>query len=388
MPERTDEPRSLVPPGVRIAGAWSWRILAVVGVVAVFILLVIMLKRIVVPFLIGIVIAALLAPLSAWLQHHRVPKWASVVLSILATIAAVVGLVWLVVSQISAAYPTLARRTLEQYANIKQLLLDSGIGISQRDFVAWSNDIGKWLQTHSGSVLSGVATAGSSATRVFEGLFIVLFTTIFLLVDGKRVWRWIVQLFPREARSAIDGAGVAGWSTLTSFIRVQIFVAFVDAVGIGAGVFFSGVPLAIPIAVVVFLGSFVPVVGAIVTGILAVFVALLFNGWVIALVVLGIVLLVQQIEGHLLQPLVMGSAVRVHPLAVVLGVAAASGLAGIAGAFFAVPFIATMNTMVTTVASGRWRTLDSQHVEAGVRRERERRKHHDDDETSDPEFAI
>ncbi len=379
-----------MPPGMQIAGAWSWRILAILAVIAVFIWLVVTLERIVVPFLIGIVITALLAPLSAWLQHHGVPKWASVVVSILAAIAAVVGLIWLVVNQISAAYPSLARRTVEQYANIKQLLLDSGIGISQRDFVTWSNDIGKWLQTHSGSVLSGVATAGSSATRVFEGLFIVLFTTIFLLVDGKRVWRWIVVLFPRGARSAIDGAGVAGWSTLTSFIRVQIFVAFVDAVGIGAGVFFSGVPLAIPIAVVVFLGSFVPVVGAIVTGVLAVFVALLFNGWVIALVVLGIVLLVQQIEGHLLQPLVMGSAVRVHPLAVVLGVAAASGLAGIAGAFFAVPLIATLNTMVTTVASGRWRRLDSQHVEAGIRSERQRHKHHDEDDplSDEPDFAI
>jgi len=356
-----------VPNGVRIAGAWSWRILTVVGVLALFIWLLTIFSEILIPFLIGIVISALLIPISNWLQRHHVPKWLAVILSLLGGLAAVGALIWLVVDQVIASYPSLRDRTVSQYGNVKEFVLHSGLGVTQKDVNGWLDDGTKWVQEHSGSILSGVASAGSSATHVFEALFIILFTTIFLLIDGKNVWRWTVRLFPRKARAAVDGAGVAGWITLTSFIRVQIFVAFVDAVGIGGGafivgLFFGGLPLVIPIAAFVFLGAFIPVVGAIVTGFLAVFIALIFNGPVAAVLVLGVVLLVQQIEGHILQPLVMGNAVKVHPLAVVLGVTAASGLAGIAGAFFAVPLIATLNAMITTIASGRWRGLDSDHV--------------------------
>ncbi|OEI69350.1 AI-2E family transporter [Curtobacterium sp. ER1/6] len=356
-----------VPTGMRIAGAWSWRVLVVVGVIAVFIWLMTVFSQILIPFLLGIVVSALLVPISNWLQRHHVPKWLAVVMSLLGGLAALGGLIWLVIDQIIASYPSLRDRTVEQYANIRDLVLNSGLGITQGDVNGWLNDGTRWVQENSGQILSGVASAGSSATHVFEALFIILFTTIFLLVDGKNVWRWTVRLFPRKARAAVDGAGVAGWITLTSFIRVQIFVAFVDAVGIGlgayiVGLFFGGMPLVIPIAAFVFLGAFIPVVGAIVTGFLAVFVALIFNGPLAAVLVLGVVLLVQQIEGHILQPLVMGNAVKVHPLAVVLGVTAASGLAGIAGAFFAVPLIATLNAMVTTISSGRWRGLDSDHV--------------------------
>ncbi|WP_082473985.1 AI-2E family transporter [Curtobacterium sp. Leaf261] len=356
-----------IPLGMRVAGAFSWRILVIVGVVALFIWLMTIFSEILIPFLVGIVISALLVPISNWLQRHHVPKWLAVIISLLGGIAAVAGLLWLVVDQIISSYPSLRDRAISQYANIKDLVLNSGLGITQKDVSGWLSDGQKWLSENSGSILSGVASAGSGATHAFEALFIVLFTTIFLLIDGKNVWRWTVRLFPRKARAAVDGAGVSGWITLTSFIRVQIFVAFVDAVGIGGGayivgLFFGGLPLVVPIAVFVFLGAFIPVVGAIVTGFLAVFVALIFNGPVAAVLVLGVILLVQQLEGHILQPLVMGNAVKVHPLAVVLGVTAASGLAGIAGAFFAVPLIATLNAMVTTIASGRWRGLDSDHV--------------------------
>ncbi|GGK97798.1 AI-2E family transporter [Curtobacterium luteum] len=378
-----------VPTGMRIAGAWSWRVLVVLGVVAVFIYLVMLFSEVLIPFLIGIVVASLLVPLSNWLQRHHVPKWIAVLVSLVGGLAAVGGLIWLVVDQIAAARPSLRDRALQQYDSVQQLLQNSGLDISEKDFNNSLNQATNWLQDNSGSILSGAASVGSSLTHVLTGLFVVIFTVIFLLIDGKNVWRWVVRIFPRKARPAIDGAGVAGWTTLTSFVKVQIFVAFVDAVGIGIGAAALQLPLVVPIAVFVFLGAFIPVVGAIVTGILAVIVALLFNGWGAALIMLGVVLAVQQIEGHILQPLVMGNAVKVHPLAVVLGVTAASGLAGIAGAFFAVPLIATLNSMVTTIASGRWRGLDSDHVlEAQQRghaankeekRRRKWRKRHRDD---------
>jgi putative heme transporter len=358
-----------VPNGMRIAGAWSWRILVVLGVLAAFIYLMTLLSEILIPFLIGLVVAALLVPLSNWMQRHHVPKWIAVVVSLVGGIAAVAALIWLVVDQIASSYPSLKKATLAQYDTIRQFVLDSGLGISQSDVNKYLDQITDWLQSNSGSILSGVASAGSSLTHVLTGLFIVIFTLIFLLIDGKNVWRWVVRVFPKKARSAIDGAGVAGWTTLTSFVRVQIFVAFVDAVGIGITAAILQLPLVVPIAVFVFLGAFIPVVGAIVTGFLAVLIALLFNGWVAAVWMLVGVLAVQQLEGHVLQPLVMGNAVKVHPLAVVLGVTAASGIAGIAGAFFAVPLMATVNSMITTVSSGRYKTMDSDHVLQAKQRE-------------------
>jgi predicted PurR-regulated permease PerM len=187
------------------------------------------------------------------------------------------------------------------------------------------------------------------------GTVLVLFALLFFLVDGRGIWGFVVRLFPRTARAGVDGAAQAGWLTLTNFAKVQIFVAFVDAVGIGLIAWLLGVPLALPIAVAVFLASFVPFVGAIVTGALAVVIALVFNGPVIALLMLAGVVLVQQIEGNVLQPLVMGPAVRVHPVAVVLAVAAGGLLAGIPGTLFAVPVVAFVNVFVRYVASGQWR---------------------------------
>jgi putative heme transporter len=161
---------------------------------------------------------------------------------------------------------------------------------------------------------------------------------------------------------------VQGWHTLTTFVRVQIFVAAVDAVGIGAGAaiigaFSGGFPLVIPITIAVFLGSFIPVVGAVVSGALAAFVALVFLGPVPAIIMVGVVLLVQQVEGHILQPLVMGGAVKVHPLAVVFAVAAGAGIAGISGALFAVPLVAVVNVMVKYIASGHWRDPERPELE-------------------------
>jgi predicted PurR-regulated permease PerM len=157
-------------------------------------------------------------------------------------------------------------------------------------------------------------------------------------------------LFPRRARARIDFAGRAGWRTLKEFVRIQIFVAALEAVAIGFGAWIIGVPLATPIAVIVFFGALVPIIGSIVAGAAAVLIALLFNGWINALIMFGIVLLVNQIEGNVLHPLITGGAVKVHPLGIVLGVMAGAAIGGIAGAFFAVPVIATANSMIHAAA--------------------------------------
>ncbi|WP_307784295.1 AI-2E family transporter [Salinibacterium sp. SWN248] len=349
-----------VPAGLSIAAAYSWRMLVVLGLVAVLIYLVITLKYIVIPFLIAILIGALLVPVVGFLVRIKWPRWLAVTVVLIGFFAVVSGLVVVVVGQVRSGLPALQTQSATAYENLREFLRSSPLQLSDQDLDGYLTEIFDVIQRDSQALVSGILSVGSTAGHVLTGALLSLFATIFVLVDGKGIWAWTVRLFPRKARNAVDGAGVAGWLTLTTFVKVQIFVAAVDAIGIGVGawilgLFYGGFPLVIPIAVAVFLGSFIPVVGALVTGALAVFIALVFLGPLPAVIMLGIVLLVQQLEGHILQPLVMGTAVKVHPLAVVFAVAAGSFVAGIPGALFAVPLVAVVNVMTKYIASGDWR---------------------------------
>ncbi|MCS5734252.1 AI-2E family transporter [Herbiconiux daphne] len=345
-----------VAAGMRVAAAWSWRLLVVLGVLGVLVFLIIQLRLLIIPILLAVVLSALLVPFKNFLVRHRWPKWAAIATAELGTIVVVAGLIFLVVTQVTSGFDDLRQQTMTSYSDLKTFLADSPLQVSETDFNNYVSDIWTAVQQDSAALISGAAAVGSSVGHVLTGVLLTLFTTLFILIDGARIWAWLVRLFPRRARAATDGAGKTGWATLQSFVKVQILVASIDAIGIGVGAAILQVPLAIPIAVLVFLGSFIPIIGAVVTGAVAVFIALVYNGPVIALIMLGIVLLVQQIEGHILQPLVMGTAVKVHPLAVVLAVAGGSMVAGIAGAFFAVPVVATLNVMVNYIAGGTWRS--------------------------------
>jgi len=347
---------SSIPSGVRTASEWSWRFLAIAGAVGVLVFLVIQLRLLVIPLFIGVLLAALLVPYASWLGSRlRFPRWLAILTAMLTLIAVVGGLVWLVVSQVRAGYGSLEERSLERYDDFLSWLSVT-FELSDAELATVIDDTVAQLDVGGGWLVSGALSVGSTLTEVLTGSVLVLFAVLFFLIDGRRIWQFVVGLFPRRARTPVDGAGRAGWLTLTNFVKVQIFVAFVDAVGIGLGAVILQLPLALAIAVAVFLGAFVPIVGAVVTGALAVFVALVYYDIVIALIMLGIVLLVQQIEGNVLQPLVMGTAVKVHPLAVVLAVAAGGFLAGIPGTLFAVPLVAVLNVVVRYLSRGQWRT--------------------------------
>lgn len=350
-----------VTPGMRIAGEWSWRILAVSGVVALVLFLIVQLKLIVIPLMVAMLLAALLVPFSNWLQSHRWPKWAAVALAEVGIIAIVTGLVWVTVRTVISGYPALVEQTLVRWEDFKAFLLESPLHLSEADINAWAADLVASIQEDSGVLVSGALSVGYGVGHFLAGFLLVLFATLFILIDGRGIWNWIVRIFPRKARPALVGGGEAGWITLSTFVRVQVLVAFIDAVGIGLGafilgLFYDGFPLVLPIAILVFLGAFIPVVGAVVSGALAVFIALVFMGPWQAFIMLLIVIGVQQLEGHVLQPLLVGNAVKVHPLAVVLAVAAGGFLAGITGALFAVPVVATANAMISYMARGEWRT--------------------------------
>ncbi|WP_297408570.1 AI-2E family transporter [Naasia sp.] len=349
-------PPGSMPPGMLVAGAWAWRILAVAAVLGLVLFLIVQLRELVIPVLVAVLIAALLVPLVHFLVRHRWPKWLAIAVAEIGLLVALSGLIYLVVTQVARGFSDLQAKSVESYAQLKDFLLASPLHLTEAQLNDYISQIVSSAQKDSQVLVSGALSVGLTLGHVLTGLLLVLFSTLFLLIDGRGIWAWVVRLFPRRARPAIDGAGHAGWATLGNFVRVQILVAFIDAVGIGLGAFILGIPLAIPIAVLVFLGSFVPVIGAVVTGTLAIFIALVYNGPVTALIMLGIVLLVQQLEGHVLQPLIMGTAVKVHPLAVVLAVVAGASLAGIPGTFFAVPVVATVNVMIGYIARGQWRT--------------------------------
>ena len=353
-PDRKRAIEEAIPIPVEIAGQWAWRIVAIVSVAVLFGLLVITLREIVVPFLIALLISALLIPLKAFLIRHHWPRWLAVLVALVAAVIVIGGLIMVVVIQVRHGFPDLEKQSIKAYSNFQSLLAAPPFDIDKAQYTKYINQIATAVQ-QSGALTSGAGTVAKTAGSLLTGLLLTIFATVFLVLDGRRVWSWVVRLFPRRARTAMTGAGDAGWLTLTAFIRVQLLVAAVDALVIGVGAWLLGLPLALPIAIIVFLASFVPIVGAVVSGALAVVIALVYDSPLTAVIMLIIVLGTHILEGNFLHPFVTGSAVKVHPLAIVFAVAAGSFVAGIPGALFAVPVVAVTNVMILFLVRGTWR---------------------------------
>jgi len=344
-----------VPPALRQATAYAWRLLVIAAALAVVIFVVIQLKLLVIPLLVAVLISALVWPGFSFLLRHGWPKWLAIIVTVLGTLAIIAGLVWVAVWQISLEFGSVRMRTEESVRQLREYLIDGPLHLSAQQIDDGLRQAGTFLQQQGEVIWTGALTIGSTIGHVATGVLLTLFILLCLLADGGGIWRWTTRLFPRAARPAVDGAGRAGWRTIKSYARTQLLVATIDAIGIGLGAFLLGVPLSIPIGVLVFLGAFIPFVGAIATGTLAVFIALVYNGPLIALFMLLVVLGVQQFESHVLHPILMGSAVKVHPLAVVLVVAGGAMVGGIAGALFAVPLAAFVNVVAVYLSTKAWR---------------------------------
>ena len=343
-----------IPRGFRLATAYAWRFVVIAAAVAVLVWLVIQLKLLVIPLLVALLVAALMWPAFTWMLRHRFPHWLALVVSVVGALAIVTGLLYLAIWQITRQWQSVQARTVESVEEFRQYLIHGPLHLTAQQIDDLLEQVWSLLQEQASLLLSGALAIGSTVGHVATGTLLALFILLCVLADGAGIWRWTVRLFPSKARTAVDGAGRAGWMTVVTYARTQLFVATIDAVGIGLGAFLLGVPLAIPVAVLVFLGSFVPIVGAVLTGALAVFLALVYNGPWIALWMLIVVLGVQQLEGHVLQPLMMGAAVKVHPLAVVLVVAGGAMIAGIPGALFAVPLAAFVNVVAIYLSRRQW----------------------------------
>ncbi|WP_082178202.1 MULTISPECIES: AI-2E family transporter [Micrococcaceae] len=347
-----------IPYGIRIAASWAWRLGLILLVGGTLIWLLARISFLLIPVMVAALLAGLLSPIVAWLKRHGTPGGLAVAVTVLGFIGLIAGALALVGRQLFSGFGELWSEALTGVKQVQDWLADGPLHLTADQIDQYLKEATTALQDNSSSIVSGALSFGSTAGHFAAGLVLALFILIFFLLEGGRIWAFMVRLLPRKARAATFGAGRKGWTSMVSYARIQLFVAFVDAVGIGVGAAIIGVPLALPLSVLVFIGSFIPVVGALVTGAIAVLLALVANGPINALIMLAIVLAVQQLESHILQPLVMGKAVSLHPVAVILAVAAGSYLAGIPGALFSVPILAVANSSIRYIAARTWEHED------------------------------
>ncbi|MDI5970034.1 AI-2E family transporter [Streptomyces sp. SL13] len=340
------DPVTAVPWGVRVAAEVGWRFVVLAITLYVLMRVIGALELVVLAFVAALLITALLQPVVARLRRAGVPRGLATAITFISGFV-VMGLVgWFVVWQVIENTDQLSDQLQNGVGQLKGWLLHSPFHVTETQL----NQIARNLQNAIGTNAEEITSAGLQGVTLiiefFTAAFLAMFSTLFLLYDGRNVWNWVLKLFPREAREGVAGAGPRAWRTLTLYVRGTVVVAFIDAVFIGTGLFFLGVPMAVPLAVLIFLGAFIPLVGAVASGAVAMIVALVTQGPFTMLMVLAVVLAVQQIEGHVLQPFILGRAVRVHPLAVVLSVASGALIAGVGGAVVAVPLVAVTNTTV------------------------------------------
>ncbi|MFC7482661.1 AI-2E family transporter [Luedemannella flava] len=347
---------SEVPHGLRIAAGWAWRFLVLVLAMAVLLFLIMRLQLVVVPLAISLLLSALLSPMVGWLRRVGVPKSLATTIALVTGIAAVAGVLTLVITQFINGFPTLADKTATAINRIQTWLRTGFLHLTDNQINSFFDEVQKWLNSNKDVLTSGALATATTLIHVLTGIFLVLFSTFFFMRDGRGISSFLIGLLPTRAREPMAHAADESWRTLESYVRATVLVAFIDAVGIGAALLILRVEFALPLAALVFLGSFIPVIGATISGAVASLVALVTNGPVTALLVLASVILVQQIEGHVLQPLIMGRAVSIHPLAVILAIAMGGVLAGIIGALVAVPLVAVLNTAVRVLVAHRGRS--------------------------------
>jgi predicted PurR-regulated permease PerM len=337
MPEQ-----NRVPGWLQTGAAWSWRLLLLALALYLIARAIGVLYIVVVPCTAALLLTALLQPLTARLRRAGLPGLAATWCTLL--IAAVVfgGLVLLVTNRVSADYPTLVTETRHTSAQVQSWLSGAPFHIKSSNVKKALNDIPSYLSKHKSLVEGTVVTGGKIAAEFFGGLVLMLFVTFFLIKDGERIWNWLLGAMREQTARRVDRAGHAAWLAVVYYMRGTVAVAAIHAVVIGLALYFMKAPLVIPLAVLVFLAAFIPIVGLLLAGALALMVVLAAKGWVAAVILLGVLIIEDQLEGHLLQPQVVGRVIRLHPLAIILSLAVGSVLAGIPGAVVAVPVVAVI----------------------------------------------
>jgi predicted PurR-regulated permease PerM len=345
--------RAQVPWALDLAAAWSWRLI-VIGL-ATFALFkgLVHFAELTIPVVVALLITALGAPIVGAMERVGIRRKLGAGIVVLGLLLLVVGMLGLAGNQIANGANDLATQVSSGLGDLKDWLTTGPLNLTDKqisDYIQKAQD-NLTQRAEKGEVLSQATNFGTALGHVLAGLFLVLFSTYFFLADGERIWSWVVRIAPRAARGRVDSSGRVAWISLTQFVRATVIVAITDAIGVMIAASILQVQFVFAIGVLVFLGAFVPIVGAFVAGTVAVLVAFVDHGIVVALIMLGAVVLVQQIESHVLQPFLMGRFVSIHPLGIIIAIAAGILVAGIAGALVAVPFAAAANAVVQHLGS-------------------------------------
>ncbi len=344
--------RAQVPWGLDLAAAWAWRLIVIALATYGLFRGVVFFAELTIPLVVAILITALGAPLVAALERIGIRRRAGAGLFVLGLLAVVVGMLALAGQQVASGANDLAAQVSSGLGDLKDWLKTGPFHLTDNqisDYIQKAQD-NLTERAKNGEVLSQATHLGTTLGHVLAGLFIVMFATYFFLADGERIWAWAVRIAPRAARPRVDSSGRVAWISLTQFVRATVIVAITDAAGVMIAASILRVQFVFAIGVLVFLGAFVPIIGAFVAGTVAVLVAFVDHGLVIALIMLACVVAVQQVESHVLQPFLMGRFVSLHPLGIIVAIAAGILVAGIAGALVAVPFAAAANAVVQHLA--------------------------------------
>ena len=342
--------RAQVPYGVDLAAAWSWRFVVIVAAGYLVARAIGFFSAVVLPLVIALFLAALLVPLVDLLAR-RIDRGISAGLVVVGMIGFLTLMLTFATQQVIDGATDLANQVVGGLDEIRAWLEDGPLNASDAQINDGIRQMQDLITTSNNELVGRLQDVGTAVGHIVAGFFIVLFAMFFFLSDGRRIWSWLVRLFPRAARERADASGRIAWTSLTQFVRATVIVAFVDAVGIMVVAAILDVPFVFAIGVLVFLGGFIPLVGAAISGSVAVLVALVDEGAIVALIMLGGVIAVQQLEAHVLQPFLLGRMVSIHPLGVIVSIAAGAYFAGIAGALVAVPFVASLNAVAVYLSS-------------------------------------
>lgn len=343
---RSRDAHTAVPWALRVAAAVSWRFLLLIAAVGVIAWILGYLSAVTVPVGIALLTSALFAPMVDRLVRWKVPRGLATVLAIIVGLAVVGGVITLLVTTVSANLPLLTSQVDASLTNISTWLQNGPLHLSHAQLQGMLNNAVNAIRGNTSQLvtraLNTAATVGTTVTEALLGVF----SLIFFIYGGPQIWAFLLRAVPASTRDHIDVAGRRGFASLVSYVRATIAVAVVDAVCIGIGIWLVGVPLAVPLAALIFIGAFIPIIGAVVAGAVAVLVALVAKGFLAAVIVLAILVGVMQLESHVLQPFLLGRMVRLHPLAVVLAIAIGLDVFSLVGALLAVPILAVAKSAI------------------------------------------
>lgn len=340
LPAPEPQPENPIPQGVRTAAGWAWRVLLFAALVWGLSWLLAEFSGVSVPLAIAFLLTALMSPLA-----HRLKTWnwhplLSAAACLLVMVLIIVGIGWGVGSTAAKQAPALVDQTVAGFNQLVQWLANGPLGIDQTQMDQWMQSLTASI-SESRELLAGYAARiGTSVGHFFAGVAIALIATFFFLAEGQQLWGTTVRLLPERYQDSTDKAAERGWSSLTSYMRAQVIVSAVDAAGVATIAAFIGVPMALALFALTFIVCFIPVVGAVIAGTVATSLALITHGWVAALIMAGGTVAVMWLESHLLQPLLLGRAASLHPLAVLIGIAVGATVGGIVGALVVIPVLA------------------------------------------------